>query len=289
MFPATPPHLGRAQPRGRSFTLPDAVDLSWLSRPLAWRWFASFRGLHLSPLRSAAHPRIMPQPRLDGTAKPPAGSEVHRSPAPAGEQGDAASPRRLAGQRRGALAPADLLRATMLRGGRSTPSPNPAALPASMGPTPEGRRRVIGTQLEAGSACALAVASQGRLRACALAQGAALASKQLASKQVASKQVACAAGPWAVRGAVHGAVRAWAGRGWADDAWSRCAWTGCAWTGCVQSSRQAARADQQLAYRQPWGMPTGDPGRRFLPGPNSFSRTACASRALCTSDFGPKL
>ena len=173
----------------------------------------------------------------------------------------------------GSLAPADLLRATMLRGGRSTQSPNPAALPASMGRTPEGRRRVIGTQLEAGSACALAVASQGRLRACALAQGAALA----------SKQVVCATGPWAVRGAVRGAVRAWAGRGWADVAWS-----GYAWAGCVQSSRQATRADQQFADRQPWGMPTGDPGRRFLPGPNSFSRTACASRARCTSDFGPK-
>ena len=75
-------------------------------------------------------------------------------------------------------------------GGRSSQSPNPAALPASMDRTPEGRRRVIGTQWEAGSACALAVASHGRLRACAFAQGVALA----------STQATCVACAWATCG-----------------------------------------------------------------------------------------
>src|SRR5262249_39426430 len=263
-------------------TLPDAVDLSWLSRPPRIEVvLVVSRASPVAPAQCGAstHHAAAADGRHSKAAHRIRGSSKPSARRRTGGCGLTAAARRsAAGGTGGGSAPADLTSARMWRGGRSTKTQNAAALPASMGPTPEGRRRVIGTQLEAGSACALAVASQGRLRACALAQGAALA-----SKQVASKQVGCATRPWAVPGAVRGAVRAWAGRGWAGGALS-----GYAWAGCVQSSRQATRADQQFADRQPWGMPTGDPARRFLPGPNSFSRTACASRARCTSDFGPK-
>lgn len=131
-------------------------------------------------------------------------------------------------------------------GGRSTQSPNPAALPASMDCTPEGRRRVIGTQWEAASACALAVASHGRrLRPCA--------GRRLCMGNLCM-----------------GGLRM--------DTWAACAWT----TSLQSSHRQAARA-YPPAGRQSRRMPTADPGHRrhFLPDPNSLSRTACASpRAL---------
>ena len=170
-----------------------------------------------------------PPPRFWG------GQRFIKSPHPParGQGGGLAAAAMPASAARGPLSAPISSRARRAAGGRSNQSPNPAALPASMERTPEGHRRVIGTQWKAGSACALAVASHGRLRACALVQGAAPASMQVGI---------CATVVWV--------VCAWAGLGGPPVHGPAV---------CSRAGRRHAPTRRQRTG-SPWGCPRDTPG-----------------------------
>jgi hypothetical protein len=105
------------------------------------------------PRRQPEHARGRgwPRPIIDGKARSP--RRIRGSPRPGNGNRTSAANMQALRRRRSWSRRTEGLRCTGLLpskqrncGGSCTQSPNPAALPASMGRTPEGRRRVIETQ-----------------------------------------------------------------------------------------------------------------------------------------------